>query len=176
MCAIIRKPDDIHAELAAVLDVLLRDVGFRRVGRDAHRRGAGGMRGIEILDGADARQQQHRDPRARHARDGRLDPFAIGVRAEAVVEARAREPVTVADLDGIDAGAIERRGDAPHVGDGILVADGVHAVAQRDVLDVEARAALMPSPAAPPSDAASRSPVRSAADVMMSRLPAYFGR
>ena len=103
-----------------------------------------------------------------------LDPFAIGVRAEAVVEARAREPVTVADLDGIDTSAIERRGNAPHVGDGILVANGVHAVAERDVLDVEAAAHAITGRAA--EDAASRSPVRSAADVMMSRLPAYFGR
>ena len=89
--------------------------------------------------------------------DGGLDPLAIGVRAEPVVEARPRQPVAVADLDGVDARAIERRRDAPHVVDRILVADGVHAVAQRDVLDVERglpaeavrRRRVMPSPAAP---------------------------
>ena len=92
----------------------------------------------------------------------------------------------MADLDGVDAGAIERRGDAPDVADGILVADGVHAVAERDVLDVQT--AACPAEAvrlqaigschhlAARGARPSRSPVRSAADVMMSRLPAYFGR
>ena len=62
----ISKAHDIHAELAAVLDVLLRDVGFR-VGRNAHRRGAGGM-GASNPDGADAGSSSTVTPRASHLR------------------------------------------------------------------------------------------------------------
>ena len=98
------------------------------------------MSRVEIVDRTDAREQQHGDLRARDTVDRGLDPFAIGVRAEPVVEARAREAIAMADLDGIDPRAIESRGDAPHVANRILVANGVHAVAQRDVLDVEAAA------------------------------------
>ena len=61
--------------------------------------------------------------------------------------------------------------DLPHVVDGILVPDGVHAVAKGDVLDVKARARHTITGLFAWA-AASRSPVRSAADVMMSRLPA----
>ena len=180
-----QKADDIHAQLAPVLDVLLRDVRFRRMRRNAHRPGAGRMSRVDIFDRTDPGEQQHGNRRARDAVDRGLDPFAIGVRAEPVVEARAREAVAMADLDGIDTRAIERRGDAADVANRILVANGVHAVAQRDVLDVKTAACAAEavrrrrahaSTGRAAYDAASRSPVRSAADVMMSRLPAYFGR
>ena len=143
------------------------------------------MSRVEIVDRPDTGEQQDGNLRARDAVDRGLDPFAVGVRAEPVIEARAREAVAMADLDGIDSRAIERRGDTPHVANRILVANGMHAVAQRDILDVEAAACAAEalgrrgahaSTGRAACDAASRSPVRSAADVMMSRLPAYFGR
>src|SRR5215203_935502 len=142
--------------------------------RDPDRCRAGRMRGVKIFDGANTRQEQHRDPGAGHAVDRGFDPFAIGMRAESVIETRAREPIAMADLDRIDAGAIERRRDAAYVGHGVLMTDRVHAVPERDVLDVKAGAHAITGRAA--CDAASRSPVRRAADVMMSRFPAYFGR
>ena len=42
------------------------------------------------------------------------DPFAVVVRAKAVVEGRAGDAVAVADLDGVDFGAVERAGDLAH--------------------------------------------------------------
>jgi len=74
------------------------------------------------------------------------------------------------DLDGIDAGIVERGDDPLHVLRVDPVADGVHPVTQRDVLDVEVGHAT--APAVRSSCSAIRSAVRMAADVMMSRLPA----
>ena len=58
----------------------------------------------------------------------------------------------------------------------VLVADGVHAIAQRHVLEEEPlgrpEAGSEGHAATPCQVCASRSPVRSAAEVMMSRLPA----
>ena len=175
MCAIIRNPTTSMPSLRAcsmccrAMSASVEWVAMRTdVAPD-------GVRRIEIVDGADARQQQDGDLRAGDARDRRFEPFEIGVRAEPVREARPGEPVTVADLDGIDAGPIERGRDALDVCDGIPVPDGMHTVAQRDVLDVKAgRIHAITGRRA--RAAARRSPVRSAADVMMSRLPAYFGR
>ena len=76
MCAIIRKPTTSMPSLRAVLDMLLRDVGLGAVRGDAHRPRAGGVRRVEILDGADAGQQQDGDLRARYALDGGVDPLA----------------------------------------------------------------------------------------------------
>ncbi len=76
------------------------------------------------------------------------------------------------DLDGVDAGVVERGDDPGDVLRGDPVAYGVHAVAQRDVLD-EDRSAHGQFPA---FEAAIRSAICSAAEVMMSRLPAYAGR
>ena len=42
------------------------------------------------------------------ARGGGLDPLPVGVAAGAVVEAAAGEAVAVGDLDGVDAGGVER--------------------------------------------------------------------
>ena len=57
------------------------------------------------------------------------------------------------------------------------VADGVHAVAQGDVLDEDGGAHAWASwSSADASRAAMRSATCSAAEVMMSRLPAYAGR
>jgi hypothetical protein len=58
-----QKADDVHAELAAVLDVLLAmsaSVECVAIRTDTRPRRAP----LEILDGADAGQQQHRDLRA----------------------------------------------------------------------------------------------------------------
>src|SRR3546814_1062686 len=93
---------------------------------------------------------------------------------ETIVEARARQAVAVRALDRIDAGVFERLGDRGDVIEPVHVADRVHAVAQRDILDVEflaihikAHAAALPAWIR----CASNSPVALAAAVMMSRLP-----
>ena len=73
------------------------------------------------------------------------------------------------DLDCVDAGGIEGPTDLAYVLDAVAMPDGVHAVAERDVLDVElgGHTAILE---------AICSAVLSAALVMMSRLPAYGGR
>ena len=79
------------------------------------------------------------------------------------------QTITVRDLDRIDPGLVEGAHDLLDVCRVDAMPDRVHAVAQRDVLDVELGAhAGTPSV----SRTASASAVRIAADVMMSRLPA----
>ena len=58
MCDSIRKPDDVHAELAGGGDVLSGDVGLGAVGRDADRPDAEVVGVLEVVDRADAGQQQ----------------------------------------------------------------------------------------------------------------------
>ncbi|MNH25669.1 hypothetical protein D3C79_856840 [compost metagenome] len=72
------------------------------------------------------------------------------------------------DFDGVDLGAIQRRGDGTHVIQRILMTDGVHAVPQGYVTDIELLAVHTDAPIA----CAMRSAVASAAEVIMSRLPA----
>ena len=74
------------------------------------------------------------------------------------------------NLDGIDLRLVERTGDRPDVVKPILVADGMHAVAEGDVLDVELGLGWIEGHAAILS--AIFSAVFIAAEVMMSRLPA----
>ena len=70
------------------------------------------------------------------------------------------------------AGGGEGPGDLNRGVEAGLVAEGVHGVARGDVLDVELACRLGAAHAAPPARSASRSAVRRAAEVMMSRLPA----
>ena len=105
----------------------------------------------------------------------RTDPVPIGMRAEAVVEAGALQPVAVGHFDRIDFGQIERAGNRLHVIEPVLVADRVHPVTQGNVLDIELlrgriRQSYLGRHAA--ILFAIFSAVRSAAEVMMSRLPA----
>ena len=115
------------------------------------------------------------------------DPLHVGVRTESVVEAGAFETVAVRYLDAVDAGRVQRRGDRLHLGDAVLMANGVAAVAQRHVRDVElpvhadtpwwfgeTRVGCFRPRAMPASmrRRAIMSPHASAAEVMMSRLPA----
>ncbi len=104
----------------------------------------------------------------------RADPLPIGVSPEAIVEARPLQPVAVRDLDRIDLRAVQRPRDRLHMIEAVLVADRVHAVAQRDVLNVELLSGRIEGHAATPwfIRSAIFSAVLSAADVMMSRLPA----
>ena len=82
------------------------------------------------------------------------------------------------DLDGVHSGLIKGLGDRPHLIQPVHMANGVHAIAQGHVLDVELLARLdvelahqTDPPAAAIRRAAISSPVALAAAVMMSRLP-----
>ena len=130
---------------------------------------------VQILDRADAGQQQGGEPRFLDDLADRLDPVPVGMGAEAVIEGGAVQPVAMGDLDGVDPGLVQRLGDAGDMLDAILVADGVHAVAQGDVLDVEP-VGLGIEAIRRPSCSSLRWAIFSAvcrpAEVMMSRLPA----
>ena len=85
------------------------------------------------------------------------------------------------DLDRVDPSLIERNRNRNRLLARVLVAYGVHAIAQCDIADVEAadralRHRRTCCEARASARSLSRSAVASAADVMMSRLPAYAGR
>lgn len=109
-----------------------------------------------------------------HDLGGRGEPFPVGVAPGTIGQARARQPISVCDLDRVDSGGIERCGDVADLVGPQLVPDGVHAVAQGDVLDVEHGRVhpVTPAGVAVGDAATSSSPARSAAEVMISRFPA----
>src|SRR3546814_2133866 len=107
------------------------------MGRYADRADAEVIGAAKLVGSADTRQDQRGQHRLGQHLGHRLDPFPIGVRAEAIVEAGAVEAVAMRYLDRIDAGLLERLSDRAHMIDTVHVADGVHAVAQRHILDVE---------------------------------------
>ena len=84
----------------------------------------------------------------------------------------------MSDLNGVNLGLIKRLGNRLDVIEAVLMADRVHSIAKRDVLDVELGCLRIESHAAtlPRIRSAIFSAVLSAAEVMMSRLPAYAGR
>ena len=75
------------------------------------------------------------------------------------------------DFDRVDPGGVECGRDPAHGARVDAVLDGVHAVSERDVLDVEFLAHRVAS-AGVLARLAIDSPTRRAAEVMMSRLPA----
>ena len=94
------------------------------------------------------------------------------MRADAIVEARPRQSVAVRDFDRVHTGLIKGPSDLGRLLDGVLVTDGMHAVPQGDVLNVEFRFVVHAGAPCDTSRSESRSPVARAAEVMMSRLPA----
>ena len=170
---------DVHAQVARRLDVLLADVRFGAVGRDAHRTHTQLISVLQIVDCADAGQKEGGQHRVfQHFGHG-ADPVPIGVGAKAVVEAGALQAVAVGDFDRVDLGPVKCAGNRLDVVQTILVTDSVHSVTQSDVLNVELLLGRVEShAAAPPCISLSCmrfaifSAVLSAAEVMMSRLPA----
>ena len=160
----------VHTHVAGGLDVLLGDISLGAMGRDTHRPHAQIIGALQIMHGADARQQQGGEHAVLQHVGHRADPVPVGVGAEAVVEAGALQAVAVSDLDRIDLGAIQCSGDRLNMIEAILVADRVHAVTQGDVLNIELGGLGIEGHAA--ILAAIFSAVLSAAEVMMSRLPA----
>ena len=59
---------------------------------------------LELLDGADAGQQEGGEPGSGDVLRGCLDPGPVRVAAGAVVQRPAGETVAVSHLDGVDAG------------------------------------------------------------------------
>src|SRR3546814_12795774 len=107
------------------------------MGRYADRADAEVIGAAKLVGSADTRQDQRGQHRLGQHLGHRLDPFPIGVRAEAIVEAGAVEAVAMRYLDRIDAGLLERLSDRAHMIDTVHVAHGVHAVPQLHIMDVE---------------------------------------
>ena len=76
------------------------------------------------------------------------------------------------DFNATDAGLVERAGDLPDLIQRIAVADGMHAIAQCGVLNVNLAVWIHIHDQAAFLSCTRRSAVASAAEVMMSRLPA----
>ena len=155
--AIIRKPTVSMPSDACQPEVLDRDVGLGAVGGDPGHRRAGLAGVAQVVHRADAGDEQNGDP----GRGGLLGAARIRTivldLGEAVVERRPADAVAVADLDDLDAGAVERVHGGPHLCLGELVRHGVAAVAQRGVGDPDGRTlGATPSAPAPP---AKRDPV-----------------
>ena len=140
MWLIIRKPTTSMPSSRAVAMCWADDVGLGAVGGDAHRaRRRGRRRACRSCDACRCRAAAGWSAVAcLTTLGGGLDPLPVGVRAGAVVERSSRR--------GRRRGRPRwrrrrrRRGRAAmrhDLGRRCTVADGVHAVAQRDVLDVE---------------------------------------
>src|SRR5690606_31410681 len=105
----------------------------------------------------------------------------VARRGEAVVHRGAAETVAVAHLDERHPGRVERRGDVAHLLGGDLVPLGMHPVAEahvveRDFSSCDRHRSGSVQAAASSICWAMTSAARRPAAVMMSRLPAYFGR
>ena len=132
-----QEPGDVHAEVPGGADVLGRDVGLGAVGRDADRADTEGVGVLQLGDRADTGQQQGREggagrcsprpPRSTPSRcccQGRSSSSRPRARRRARPRWRRRRRRRARRRCGR-----RLRGDA--------VPDGVHAVPQRDVLDVQ---------------------------------------
>ena len=166
---------DVHAKVAGGLDMLFRDVRLGAMGSDAHRFHAHFAGVLQIVDRTDAGQQQRGEHAVFEHFGDCADPVPVGIGAEAIVEAGALKAVAMRHFDGIDLRQIERLRDLAHVIEAVLVPDGVHAITQGDVLDVELLSGRIPQSHFSAHAAiliAIFSAVLSAAEVMMSKLPA----
>jgi hypothetical protein len=87
-----QEADGVHAQLSGVFNVLLRDIRLSAVGSHSDDSGAGVVGVVQVVDGADAGQQQGGDFGVFDDFSDRFDPLQIGVGAEAVVEAEPCRP------------------------------------------------------------------------------------
>jgi hypothetical protein len=167
-----QESDCLHAHLPGSGEVLEGHVGLGAVGGDPGDRGAGIAGATQVLDRPDPGQQENGDLGVAgfvHRRGDQLDVVDGG---EPVVERRAAEAVAVGDLDDLHAGRVQGVHDAADLPLGEPVSHRVAAVAERGVGDSDS----LRSGHAVTFRLASCSPVRAAAAVMMSRLPAHGGR
>ncbi len=127
----------VHAQLSGMLDVLPGDIRLGAVGGHSYDACASAVGIVQVVDGADAGQQQGGDFGVFGDFGDRFDPLQVGVGAEAVVEAGALQAIAVGHFNTVDLGLVQGPCNVLHVLDGVLVADGVAAVAQCHVGDVE---------------------------------------
>ena len=151
--------------------------------------GATGIVGrLQLAHGAKARHEEDRNLGLLHPGRNGVDVFLVAGQRKAVLQGVAAQAGAVGHLDVGHAGLVKRGANLDHLLDADLFALGVHAVAQAHVMQNDL-AALEVEGAVHQTDStalswifparissANISAVRVAAAVMMSRLPAYFGR
>ncbi len=74
-----QKTDGVHSQLAGKGNMLRRDVRFAAVGGDPHHPRSGLIRRFQIVQRADARQQQGGDFRPAHDIRCRFNPRAMSL-------------------------------------------------------------------------------------------------
>ncbi len=167
---------NLHAELARETDVLLRNIGLGAMRRDAHHLGAEVARSFEVITRADSRQQQDRQLRVLQDRARGANQIEFIDARHSILNGRSAEPVAMRDLDHMHAGLVESARDRGDLLASELMANDVRAIAQRDIANFELLIHTR-SVAAPFRDLrparlrAVSSPTRTAAAVIMSRLP-----
>lgn len=161
------------------------------MGGDADGLHADVVRHAQVVDGADAGQQQRGHARVLQFAQHRAQVLLVAVGGKAVVDRGAAQAIAVGHFDQRHAGGVQAASNALHLFQRDLVALRMHAVAQGHVVQGDALAhgvapqavvvagvaGLAGLAAAEDSIAAAmHSAVRAAEAVMMSRLPAYLGR
>ncbi|MNR32872.1 hypothetical protein D3C85_1504990 [compost metagenome] len=94
-----------------------------------------------MVDGTDAGQQQGGNLGLLELGDDGAQVFLVAMCREAIVHRSAAEAITMGDFDQRNAGSVEAGSDLHHFLEGDLVALGVHAVAQRHVVQFDLLAA-----------------------------------
>lgn len=163
----------VHPQLARETDMLLRNIGFGAMRGDSDRHHAQIESPVQVLHRPDSGQQQGRQAGLADRLACGGNPVPVRMGSETIIERRPAQAVAMRHLDGIHPGFVQGGRDLAHMVHRVSVADRMHAVAQRHILDIEPvmrgieHHATRPMPCA-----AIFSAVASAADVMMSRLPA----
>ena len=129
-----QEADGVHVEFACHIDVLFRHIGLGAV--RGHTDGVHAqLFGLEqVLNGADARQQQRGYLGFFHQRNDGAQVFFIAVRRKTVVERGAAQAVAMGHFNQWHAGVVQTTGDGFHVVQADLVLLGVHAIAQGHVM------------------------------------------
>jgi hypothetical protein len=149
-------------------DLLPGDVRLGAVRADPYLVDAVVQRGLEVaLDAGETGDRQHAEPGGTQLGLGGAQHLGVAERGHADLDGRGAEPVAVADLDDVHAGGLGRPGVGADVLAAELVRDRVVAVPQGRIADAESRRAAHDR-----LRSARASPTASAAQVMMSRLPA----
>jgi hypothetical protein len=100
-----QEADGVHAEVAGRGDVLGGKVGFGAVGDDAQHSVARTVGGLELVDFADAGEQECGRLGVLDGGGEGFDPFEVGVGAEPVDPGGAGEPVAEERGDRLQAHA-----------------------------------------------------------------------
>src|SRR5471030_372697 len=132
-----QKTRDVHAQFAGEADMLLGDIRFSAMGGDAYRGATKVKSAVQILHGTYTGQEKRSQPRCLHLLVGRFYPIPCGIGCESVIKGGSTNSVAMGNFNCVDSRIIESLGDASYVIDAILMTDGMHTVAEGDVLNIK---------------------------------------